>query len=195
YIAVCEVTQDQWKKLGLNNPSHFTEDGSAPVESVTFEKATEFCNLLCDIEGVPRNTYRLPTEAEWEYSCRAGTSQSFCAGPDGGDLARVGWYGANSAKTTHGAGQKLPNAYGLFDMHGNVWEWCNDGERVYTSEAQTDPSGSTDVWTRITRGGGWHDDSDACRSANRGWARKSALQSYDLGLRVLRVLPTAKTTK
>lgn len=192
YMATFEVTQDQWAKAGVKGkPSHFAGEGrgEAPVESVSFEKAAQFCAWLCDAEDVPRGTYRLPTEAEWEYACRAGTDSSFYTGLNRNDLARAGWFGENSGKMTRPVGQKAPNAFGLYDMLGNVWEWCSDGARDYASTEVNDPAGPTDGWTMVTRGGSWRDESHYCRSANRGWARKRDLESYDLGLRVVRVLP------
>ena len=144
---------------------------------------------MCALEGVPVGTYRLPTEAEWEYACRAGTDTPFVAGENAVDLMRVGWMKDNSGKKTQPVGQKAPNAFGLYDMHGNVWEWCSDGARLFTTETVTDPVGSADGFTMVTRGGAWNDEAEYCRSANRGWARKRNLRSYDLGLRVIRVMP------
>lgn len=192
YMATCEITQDQWVKISRkDNPSHFTtkNSGSLPVDSVTFDKAAAFCDWLCDEEGVPHGTYRLPTEAEWEYACRAGVETTFYTGNNDADLLRAGWFQINSGKAPHPVGQKAPNAFGLYDMHGNVWEWCSDGARAFTAAEVTDPTGPTDGFTMVTRGGAWNDAADRCRSANRGWARKRNLQSYDLGLRVIRVLP------
>lgn len=192
YMGIFEVTQDQWEKSRVEaNPSYFAGEGrgAAPVEGVTYEKAVEFCNWLCDQENMPRGTYRLPTEAEWEYACRAGTDSRFYNGNVRADLDRSGWFDRNSDKKTHPVGEKMPNAYGLYDMHGNVWEWCSDGAHTYTAAAASDPVGPASGFTVSNRGGSWRDEADICRSANRGWARRKNLSSYDLGLRVMRVVP------
>ena len=122
-----EVTQGEWEAVMGTNPSDFKEVGrDAPVEQVSWNDCQEFLNRLCDLEGVPRGTYRLLTEAQWEYACRAGTRGKYCTGETDADLARARWYWGNSGETTHAVGQKAANAWGLHDMHGNVWEWVQD---------------------------------------------------------------------
>jgi len=190
YMSTFEVTQEQWLQAGMRNPSHFSGFGAAsPVESVTFDEAQEFCRRLCVAEGVPSGTYRLPTESEWEYACRAGTTTRYYNGNNPSQLDRMGWFDKNGGSRTHAVGQKMPNAYGLYDMHGNVWEWCVDGVVDYTSADATDPHGPEKGWIRGTRGGSWNDEAAGCRSANRGWARRKNARAYDIGFRIVRTLP------
>ena len=135
--------------------------------------------------------FRLPTEPEWEYACRAGTSSAFndglaCTQPTGNDLAlaRLGWFGQNSGMETHPVGEKLANAWGLHDMHGNVWEWCWDGKRAYTAEAQTDPLGPVEENAgRAVRGGSFWTRAEGCRSACRD-GNETEGRSYSLGFRL-----------
>ena len=120
YLGKYEVTQAQWEAVMGNNPSRF--DGrNNPVEQVSWEDVRVFIARLNAHEGHTR--YRLPTEAEWEYAARAGSTSAYSFGDDAARLGQYAWYGDNSGKTTHPVGQKLPNAWGLHDMHGNVWEW------------------------------------------------------------------------
>ena len=126
-----------------------------PWRQVSWDDCQAFCRKL----GAG---FRLPTEAEWEYACRAGTK-----GPYAGNLDDLAWYGENSGKTTHPVGQKKPNAWGLYDMHGNVWEWCSDWYGDYPAGAVTDPTGPGTGSLRVIRGGSWHDDAGHCRSAHR----------------------------
>jgi len=135
------------------------------VETVSWDDATEFCKKLSE---KTRQAVRLPTEAEWEYACRAGSKTRFCFGDADEGLGDYAWYRANSGRTTHPVGQKKPNAWGLYDMHGNVWEWCADWYGDYPNGAVTDPQGPASGTYRVLRGGAWRGNSDFCRSANRG---------------------------
>ncbi|MBM4142451.1 MAG: hypothetical protein FJ225_02485 [Lentisphaerae bacterium] len=160
YMGKYEVTQAQWEKIMGHNPSLFKNVGpEAPVDTVFWAKCQEFCKKA-------GGGLRLPTEAEWEYACRAGTKE-----PYAGDLAQMGWYFENSNGTTHPVGTKKPNAWGLHDMHGNVWEWCQDYWGTASREAVTDPSGpATGGYgnPHVIRGGGWGDYGPHCISAIRG---------------------------
>src|SRR5208337_4411958 len=131
---------------------------------VSWDDAQEFCKKL----GQATNQLvRLPTEAEWEYACRAGTSTKYYSGDSEEDLKRVAWYGANSGNTTHPVGQKEPNQFGLYDMHGNVWQWCQDWYEEYKADAVVDPQGTAQGAGRVLRGGSWDDLPGSCRSASR----------------------------
>jgi formylglycine-generating enzyme required for sulfatase activity len=162
YMGVTEVTQAQYEAIMGTNPSSFKGPAN-PVETVSWNDATEFCKKLSE---KTRQAVRLPTEAEWEYACRAGTKTAFSFGDDESALGDYAWYAANSGDTTHPVGQKKPNAWGLFDMHGNVWEWCADWWGVYPKGAVTDPQGPASGKYRVLRGGAWPLDPGRCRSAS-----------------------------
>jgi len=160
YMGTTEVTQEQWRAVMGNNPSYFTGDGRLPVETVSWLDAQEFCKKLSEKEG---RTYRLPTEAEWEYACRAGTT-----GPYAGKLEDMAWYGRNSGAKTHPVATKQANAWGLYDMHGNVWEWCQSAYKEYPCDADDGRNAyNTDV-DRVYRGGSWYIIPRGSRSARRG---------------------------
>jgi formylglycine-generating enzyme required for sulfatase activity len=129
--------------------------------------------------------YRLPTEAEWEYSCRAGTTTEYSFGDRESELGDYAWYDENSGGTTHPVGGKKPNPWGLYDMHGNVWEWCQDWHDYYPSGPVTDPTGPVSGSLRVGRGGNWISISDYCRSADRIWRTPDSRLSH-YGFRVLR---------
>ncbi|MDA7864653.1 formylglycine-generating enzyme family protein [bacterium] len=183
-MGVHEVTQAQYEQVMGVNPSHF-KDADNPVEKVSWEDAVEFCRKLSELpaEKAAGNVYRLPTEAEWEYACRAGTTTKYSFGDDESELGDYAWYGFNSDQKTHPVGSKKPNAWGLYDMHGNVWEWCQDWEEDYPSGSVTDPSGATSGSFRVLRGGGWYGTAGYCRSAYRDGGGPS-IRGYDLGCRV-----------
>jgi formylglycine-generating enzyme required for sulfatase activity len=147
-LQTTEVTQAQWRAVMGNNPSHFQAD-NLPVEQVSWDDAQEFIRRLNALDMA--KGYRLPTEAEWEYACRAGTT-----GP-GFDLSDVAWWHANSEDRTHPVGQRRPNAWGLYDMLGNVWELCADWKDSYPAGPVTDPTGPAGGYYKVSRGGSWFD--------------------------------------
>lgn len=155
------VTQGQWQAVMGDNPSHFRELGpDAPVESVNFRDVQVFLTKLNATQS--RWTVRLPTEAEWEYAARARTTEETY-----GPLDQVAWYSANSGNSTHPVGQKAPNAFGLYDMLGNVWQWCQDRFAPYTSGAAVDPQGAPTGDRRVTRGGCYYCEAVHERAARR----------------------------
>jgi formylglycine-generating enzyme required for sulfatase activity len=162
YIGKFEVTQEQYQQVMGANPSQFKGRG-LPVETVSWDDAQDFIKKVSQSTG---QTTRLPTEAEWEYACRAGTKTDYCSGDTEADLDRVGWYGGNSKISTHPVGGKAPNAWGAYDMHGNVWEWCQDRwNEAYKPEPAVDPQGPPEGEVRVLRGGSWNLDPGYCRSA------------------------------
>jgi len=171
------VTQGEYLAVMGSNPSAFKGDPNRPVESVSWFNATNYCGKLTQSERTAgristNSVYRLPTEAEWEYACRAWTSTRFSYGDDPGytNLTQYAWYDANSLATTHPVGQKLPNPWGLYDMHGNVPEWCQDWYAPYRGGIAIDPQGPATGSTRIGRGGPWFRTASNCRSAWRNAA-------------------------
>ena len=178
YIDKFPVTQALYRAIMGSNPSKFQGDNN-PVERVNWFKAREFCEKLNDLTYSMRPAgYRfdLPTEAQWEYACRAGTSTSLNSGKDITtetgfclNLDRVGWYFLNSGDKTHSVGAKKPNAWGIFDMIGNVWEWCRDWYGDYPTGHCIDPEGPATGFKRVGRGGGRDSSPRNCRSANRNY--------------------------
>jgi formylglycine-generating enzyme required for sulfatase activity/serine/threonine protein kinase len=191
YLGAFEVTQAQYEKLMGNNPSWFQggrirgDSLNHPVEQVSWEDAIEFCRKLSELpeEKKAGRVYRLPTEAEWEYACRAGSQTAFHFGDDPGLLGDYGWFDGNSGEQTHPVGQKKPNAWGLYDMHGNVWEWCSNWFGDYPKGAVTDSGGPNEGSHRVYRGGSWFNESASCRSAYQGRVNPS-FRNYSLGFRV-----------
>lgn len=173
HLGLYEVTQEQYEKVMGTNPSHFDGDEQRPVEMVCWDDAVEFCRKLSELpeEKVAGHIYRLPTEAEWEYACRAGTTTQYSFGDDASKLGEFAWY-KDSQSRTHPVGQKKSNPWGLYDMHGNVLEWCSD-------EEATARGGSG----RVFRGGCWRYIAEACRSSFRGKYLPSR-RSFTLGFRV-----------
>lgn len=175
WIGKTEVTQAQWKSVMGNNPSDHEGD-DLPVECVSWDDCMEFCK---------KTGLELPTEAQWEYACRAGSTGPY-AGT--GNLDDMGWYGGNSGRQTHPVGTKQPNAWGLYDMHGNVWEWCADWYGDYPSGAVTDPKGASSGSYRVWRGGSWGNDAASCRSAGRNDGYYPSSRYDNLGFRLSRTL-------
>jgi formylglycine-generating enzyme required for sulfatase activity len=165
------VTQAQWQAvLGSNPRQHKGAD--CPVSHVSWHDCLEFCRQLGQHEGLK---YTLPTAAEWEYACRAGTTSPYYNGAGEAVLQKVGWYRSNSVGQPHPVGQLAANAWGFFDMHGNIWEWCLDwyGRYPEAPDRKTplkDPQGPASGKERVLRGGAWSTPPEFCRAAYRGWA-------------------------
>lgn len=172
-----EVTQGEWKKILSSNPSHFQSGDKYPIEEASWDDAHKFIGRLNSRSG---QRFRLPTEAEWEYACRAGTT-----GDRYGDLEDIAWYAGNSGGKTHPVGQKRPNAWGLYDMLGNVWEWCSDRHETYASGFGRNPFAPSSGSFRVGRGGSWYDYARNVRSADRNGGRPSGRNSC-LGFRLVR---------
>jgi formylglycine-generating enzyme required for sulfatase activity len=193
YLGVTEVTQGQYEKVMGTNPSYFqkgvirkSDSSMYPVETVSWEDAVEFCKKLSDLpeEKKAGRVYRLPTEAQWEYACRGGSKTAFSFGENSKSLGDYAWFGENSNGQTHPAGEKKANAWGLYDMHGNVWEWCSDRYGEYPKGAVSDPVGPREGSARVFRGGCWYVVAANCRSAVRVWDDPSG-RNYDvIGFRV-----------
>ncbi len=163
FMSKTPVTQAQYEKVMGENPSRF-EAPDWPVESVSWEDAVAFAEKLSKSDGV---VYRLPTDGEWEYAARAGSDTEFYFGDDAGKLSDYGWYRDNSRGESNAVGLKKPNAWGLYDIHGNVWEWCSDWHGEHPSDAVTDPQGPRTGRHRVLRGGSWRNRAGDCGSANR----------------------------
>jgi formylglycine-generating enzyme required for sulfatase activity len=191
-LAKYPVTQDLYFVITKESPSAF-KGNKKPVETVSWKEAVIFCNALSDTAGVKpcyamgkdsedvtfdseAEGFRLPTEAEWEYACKAGTTEARY-----GEIGEIAWYKENSDGQTHEVGTKKPNAWGLYDMLGTVWEWCSDiyDKTVYGSY-------------RIIRGGGWNDEARGCLATNRRRSHPTAFRIDDLGFRIARSLKSAR---
>ena len=164
-----------------SNPSHF-RGTDRPVENVSWGEAVEFCRKLTkkhqEAGAMPQGwSWRLPTEAEWEYAARAGTT-----GSRYGELDAIAWWTGNSGSQTHPVKQKAANAWGLYDMMGNVWEWCSDWSGDYPTGSVTDPMGPSSGSTRVFRGGSWNDGAWNARSASRNWG-DPGVRNFSLGFR------------
>ena len=196
YVGRYPVTQTEYQEIMEANPSHF-KGPNLPVEQVNWFDAVEYCNRRSFKEGLTpvytingnnvswdreANGYRLPTEAEWEYACRAETQTPFYSGTSVND---AGWYSVNSGGQTRPVGEKEPNAWGLYDMHGNVLEWCWDWLGNYTGGAQTDPLGASSGTNRVYRGGCWRFDAHQVRSAFR-FGNHPFLKTFIVGFRIVR---------
>jgi len=181
WMGIYEVTQAQWQEVMGDNPSRFKEEGgSLPVESVSPAEIREFLNRLNQKDQA--RVHRLPTEAEWEYACRAGSETSYYFGDDPKDLAEYCWYWGTASFQTHPVGQKTPNPWGLYDLHGNVWEVCGDwyGPEYYGRSPVRDPKGPEEGEARVARGGSFMDGPSDCRSARRGQAKSGMRYGFRL---------------
>ena len=184
YLGIYAVTQGEWQRIMGTNPSRFEGDLQRPVERVSWDDAQKFLQKL---NAQERGTaYRLPTEAEWEYAARAGSTTAYSFGDNPTPLAQYAWYDDNAGSTTRPIGQQQPNAWGLYDMHGNVWEWVQDWYAPYLAPTAVDPQGPIGGAFRVIRGGSWFDIARDCRSASRDYAGPSA-RDGTLGLRLLRM--------
>ena len=179
YIGKTEVTQALWQAVMGSNPSNF-KGADLPVEFVTWDECQEFIQKLNSLTG---SNFRLPTEAEWEFACRGGNNSRGYKYSGSNKLGSVAWYNGNSGGKTHPVATKAPNELGIYDMCGNVWEWCSDRYADYTSYSQTDPTGSLSGVYRVFRGGSWYYNARYCRSSYRNYGGSCFHGEY-LGLRL-----------
>ena len=182
YIGKCEVTQELWEAVMGSNPSHF-KGAQKPVESVSWYDCQEFVSRLNRLTG---RTFRLPTEAEWEYAARGGNKSLHYKYSGSGNIGKVAWYTENSGNSTHAVGTKTANELGIYDMSGNVWEWCSDWYGSYSAGAQTNPQGPSSGSRRVLRGGSWYRSARNCRVSDRGSIDPS-FSSIHYGLRLVLV--------
>ena len=182
YIGKCEVTQELWEAVMGSNPSNF-RGAQNPVESVSWNDCQNFIKKLNSLTG---RTFRLPTEAEWEYAARGGNKSLHYKYSGSGNIGNVAWYYDNSGSSTHAVGTKSPNELGIYDMSGNVWEWCSDWYGGYSAGAQTNPQGPSTGSGRVLRGGSWGSLARDCRVSNRYYDDPDSGNYYD-GLRLVLV--------
>jgi len=190
YLGRYPVTQEQWKAVMGNNPSN-VQDPKNPVDSVTWDDCQTFLVKLNAKAGGQDGKFALPTEAQWEYACRAGSTTRYCFGDSESQLGDYAWYEVNSAGRAHPVGEKKPNAWGLYDMHGSVWEWCQDwyDDAYYARSPTDDPTGPISGLEAVVRGTG-HNVAMGCRSALRS-ANKPGQTNSGQGLRVA-LIPAEK---
>lgn len=179
-IGETEVTQELWQAVMGSNPSYFIGNLQRPVEYVSWNECQEFIKKLNQLTG---KTFRLPTEAEWEYAARGGSQSQGYKYAGSNTIDDVAWYTNNSSSTSHPVKQKQPNELGLYDMSGNVWEWCQDWYDSYSSTPQTNPAGPSSGSHRVNRGGSWGSNAGDCRVSNRDDNTPSN-RNISLGLRL-----------
>ena len=179
YIGETEVTQALWLAVMGSNPSHFKGD-NLPVESVSWKDCQQFITKLNQLTG---RTFSLPTEAQWEYAARGGNKSRHTQYSGSKNIGDVAWYSSNSGYETHPVGEKLPNELGLYDMSGNVWEWCSDWYGDYSSGSQRDPAGPNSGVNRVNLGGCWFNEPRICRSSCR-FSHEPSFRNSGLGLRL-----------
>ncbi|MBW6474636.1 MAG: formylglycine-generating enzyme family protein [Anaerolineaceae bacterium] len=185
FMQTTPVTKRQWKKVMGNKESYYAGDENLPADYVSWHNVQKFIRKINKTEGIKK--YRLPTEAEWEYACRAGGIMSYCFGANPSRLHEYAWcFEKLGCDHRHSVGQKMPNAWGMYDMHGNVWEWCQDRHGDYPPGSVTDPVGPSKGRERVSRGGSWFNHARLCRSAIRGYC-----SPYDMtelrGFRLIRI--------
>lgn len=193
YLGVYEVKQSEYVALMQKNPSYF-KDNNYPVETVSWDDANAFCKSLTLKENeagilAAGWSYRLTTEAEWEFAARAGSTSKWSHGDSPSQLTDFAWYDTNSAAQTHRVGTKTPNAWGLFDMSGNVWEWCQDSYdsefyQRFVGQTVDNPVNRVARSRHVIRGGSWYSPDLGCRPSNRGWNVSSSQQERLIGFRV-----------
>jgi formylglycine-generating enzyme required for sulfatase activity len=184
YLGKYEVTQEQWRAVMGNNPSN-SKGPKNPVEQVSWDDCQMFLKKLNADFARGKGRFALPTEAQWEYACRAGSTSDYCFGDDKSQFGDYAWYRANSGDTTHPVGEKRPNDWGLYDMHGNVGEWCADlyDKSYYAGSVTDDPMGPATGSDRGCRGGSFANDPGYCRSACRGGDCGPGDRAYGVGFR------------
>lgn len=180
YIGETEVTQELWRAVMGSNPSEFPGNSRRPVETVSWNDCQTFISKLNQLTD---GRFRLPTEAQWEYAARGGNKSKGYTYSGSNTIDDVAWYTSNSSSTTHPVKTKAPNELGIYDMSGNVWEWCSDWEGSYSSAAQTDPTGPATGSFRVIRGGCWNKYFSICRVAYRSSNSPTAHYEYN-GLRL-----------
>jgi formylglycine-generating enzyme required for sulfatase activity len=186
YMAKFVVTQEQWVAIMGANPAIFRQDLQAPMENISWLEAKEFCQKL-SLKSAYKYTYRLPSEAEWEYACRAGTNTAYHFGDRSDQLPDYAWFKDNANQRSQPIGKKIPNPWGLHEMHGGVWEWCEDVWHDSYRGAPADGSAWVDgegYGRRVRRGGSWSNEAKLCRAASRDWHWQGDRYS-DIGLRVV----------
>ncbi len=199
YLGACEVTQAEFERVMENNPSNARGRPTQPVEQVTYAEAIEFCRKLSDLPGeeAKGRQYRLPSEAQWEYACRAGTTTRYSFGDDPAQLVRHGWYRKNSGGRPQPVGRLGPNPWGLYDMHGNAWEWCADtfSAEFYARSPESDPLATGSGSAHAVRGSSFYQrDPSRHRSASRGFAY-APTRYIDGGFRVVCAVATEEAGK
>ena len=180
YIGQTEVTQELWEAVMGSNPSYFTGDNRRPVENVSWNDCQEFIEKLNRLTG---KNFRLPTEAEWEYAARGGSKSRGYKYSGSNNPDAVAWYDDNSGGKTHPVAQKQSNELGLYDMNGNVFEWCQDWYGAYSSNSQTNPTGASRGSRRVLRGGNWNYDARIVRVSRRSYRTPDG-RNFNFGLRL-----------